>query len=201
MALRLTATCPSLKALSSFRLSAPPPLVRPIPSLMAPATPARRFSATQKGTNSTMRPTMIPTQLPTRQSRPSALESRIALASVAVAKPEVGVLALAPDARLASRLRTVTTAWTASKVKLTVSVCLIEIDTASPAAKVRLTTLSKVSTVGDRHRLSVGTEVFYRNKQKNTEGEGILCSVTSVIGEGKQRRYIYFSQLKPTAEC
>ncbi|OJD34265.1 saga complex component [Diplodia corticola] len=47
----------------------------------------------------------------------------------------------------------------------------------------------KVSTVGDRHRLSVGTEVFYRNKQKNTEGEGILCSVTSVIGEGKQRRY------------
>ncbi|OMP87793.1 hypothetical protein BK809_0007883 [Diplodia seriata] len=47
----------------------------------------------------------------------------------------------------------------------------------------------EVSTVGDRHRLSVGTEVFYRNKQKNTEGEGILCSVTSVIGEGKQRRY------------
>ncbi|EKG20953.1 SAGA-associated factor 29 [Macrophomina phaseolina MS6] len=47
----------------------------------------------------------------------------------------------------------------------------------------------KVSTIGDRHRLSVGTEVFYRNKQKNTEGEGILCSVTSVIGEGKQRRY------------
>ncbi|KAF2140504.1 uncharacterized protein K452DRAFT_273086 [Aplosporella prunicola CBS 121167] len=47
----------------------------------------------------------------------------------------------------------------------------------------------KVSTSTDRHRLSVGTEVFYRNKQKNTEGEGILCSITSVIGEGKQRRY------------
>ncbi|KAF2087348.1 hypothetical protein K490DRAFT_65740 [Saccharata proteae CBS 121410] len=40
-----------------------------------------------------------------------------------------------------------------------------------------------------RHRLTVGTEVFYRNKQKNTEGEGILCQITSVIGEGKQRRY------------
>ncbi|KAK8184591.1 SGF29 tudor-like domain-containing protein [Phyllosticta citribraziliensis] len=47
---------------------------------------------------------------------------------------------------------------------------------------------SKVS-IGERHRLSVGTEVFYRNKQKNTEGEGILCAVTAVIGEGKQRRY------------
>ncbi|KAK8209617.1 SGF29 tudor-like domain-containing protein [Phyllosticta capitalensis] len=42
---------------------------------------------------------------------------------------------------------------------------------------------------GERQRLSVGTEVFYRNKQKNTEGEGILCAVTAVIGEGKQRRY------------
>ncbi|KAL2353567.1 SGF29 tudor-like domain-containing protein [Cryomyces antarcticus] len=37
--------------------------------------------------------------------------------------------------------------------------------------------------------LSVGTEVFYRNKTKAVEGEGILCNVTNVIGEGKQRRY------------
>ncbi|KAF2865129.1 SGF29 tudor-like domain-containing protein [Massariosphaeria phaeospora] len=41
-----------------------------------------------------------------------------------------------------------------------------------------------------RHRLIVGTDVLYRNnKYRNSEGEGILCRVTSVIGEGKQRRY------------
>ena len=31
--------------------------------------------------------------------------------------------------------------------------------------------------------------VFYRNKGRAQEGEGILCRVTNVIGEGKQRRY------------
>lgn len=42
----------------------------------------------------------------------------------------------------------------------------------------------------EKHRLSVGTEVVYRNnKSRSVEGEGILCRVTSVIGEGKQRRY------------
>ncbi|KAF7674711.1 hypothetical protein GT037_007471 [Alternaria burnsii] len=48
-----------------------------------------------------------------------------------------------------------------------------------------------------RPRLSPQTEVLYRNNAKNRsssssmsfEGEGILCRVTSVIGEGKQRRY------------
>jgi hypothetical protein len=40
-------------------------------------------------------------------------------------------------------------------------------------------------------RLLPETEVLYRDPKKrtNTEGEGILCRVTSVIGEGKQRRY------------
>lgn len=37
-------------------------------------------------------------------------------------------------------------------------------------------------------RFTVGTEVFYRNKAKGAEGEGILCSVTNIIGDGKQRR-------------
>ncbi|KAF1945925.1 hypothetical protein EJ02DRAFT_451032 [Clathrospora elynae] len=49
----------------------------------------------------------------------------------------------------------------------------------------------------NRPRLSPQTEVLYRNNAKNRsssssmsfEGEGILCRVTSVIGEGKQRRY------------
>lgn len=42
----------------------------------------------------------------------------------------------------------------------------------------------------EKHRLSVNTEVLYRNnKSRSVEGEGILCRVTSVIGEGKQRRY------------
>ncbi|CAI6332686.1 unnamed protein product [Periconia digitata] len=42
-------------------------------------------------------------------------------------------------------------------------------------------------------RLHVHTEVLYRNPKASrpptSEGEGILCRVTSVIGEGKQRRY------------
>lgn len=42
----------------------------------------------------------------------------------------------------------------------------------------------------EKHRLAVNTEVLYRNnKNRSLEGEGILCRVTSVIGEGKQRRY------------
>ncbi|KAF2181975.1 hypothetical protein K469DRAFT_670424 [Zopfia rhizophila CBS 207.26] len=44
--------------------------------------------------------------------------------------------------------------------------------------------------VKEKHRLHVNTEVLYRNnKARTVEGEGILCRVTSVIGEGKQRRY------------
>ena len=35
----------------------------------------------------------------------------------------------------------------------------------------------------------MGAMVFYKNKGRASEGEGILCRVTSVIGEGKQRRY------------
>lgn len=35
----------------------------------------------------------------------------------------------------------------------------------------------------------MGAMVFYKTKTRASEGEGILCRVTSVIGEGKQRRY------------
>ncbi|KAI9694814.1 MAG: SAGA HAT/Core module component [Bathelium mastoideum] len=38
-------------------------------------------------------------------------------------------------------------------------------------------------------KLQVGSEVFWRNKARNAEGSGILCTITAVIGEGKQRRY------------
>jgi SAGA-associated factor 29 len=46
----------------------------------------------------------------------------------------------------------------------------------------------------DRPRFQVGTDVLYRKKGMGkavdpNEGEGMLCQVTSVIGEGKQRRY------------
>lgn len=34
-----------------------------------------------------------------------------------------------------------------------------------------------------------GDFVLYKHKDRNSEGEGILCRVTAVIGEGKQRRY------------
>lgn len=40
-----------------------------------------------------------------------------------------------------------------------------------------------------RLTLAMGAMVFYKNKGRASEGEGILCRVTSVIGEGKQRRY------------
>ncbi len=40
-----------------------------------------------------------------------------------------------------------------------------------------------------REKFPVGSEVFYKYKAKDADGEGILCTVTKVIGEGKQRRY------------
>ena len=40
-----------------------------------------------------------------------------------------------------------------------------------------------------KQRLTVNTEVLYRDTSHLSEGEGILCRVTAVIGEGKQRRY------------
>ena len=47
-------------------------------------------------------------------------------------------------------------------------------------------------TEAKEQRLTVNTEVLYhptQNRLENVEGEGILCCITSVIGEGKQRRY------------
>ncbi|KAF2151082.1 hypothetical protein K461DRAFT_279855 [Myriangium duriaei CBS 260.36] len=44
-------------------------------------------------------------------------------------------------------------------------------------------------STAQRLGLTMGAMVFYRNKGRAAEGEGILCRVTSVIGEGKQRRY------------
>lgn len=45
-------------------------------------------------------------------------------------------------------------------------------------------------------RFVVGTEVFYRTKktgarshEKDDQGEGILCTITNVIGEGNKRKY------------
>jgi len=50
---------------------------------------------------------------------------------------------------------------------------------------------SSVEAPDSRQRLTLnlGAMVFYRNKGRAQEGEGILCKVTNVIGEGKQRRY------------
>jgi hypothetical protein len=52
-------------------------------------------------------------------------------------------------------------------------------------------TNSQTITDASKTRLLPATEVLYRDPKKrtNTEGEGILCRVTTVIGEGKQRRY------------
>ncbi|OCK84366.1 hypothetical protein K432DRAFT_289125 [Lepidopterella palustris CBS 459.81] len=58
-----------------------------------------------------------------------------------------------------------------------------------PSVKVDDGGESADSTKAEKHKLQVDTEVLYRNKAKAAEGEGILCRVTSVIGEGKQRRY------------
>jgi SAGA-associated factor 29 len=55
----------------------------------------------------------------------------------------------------------------------------------------------KVHTV-EKPKYIRGAEVFYRYKKgtqrdrsqdKDDQGEGILCTITNVIGEGKQRRY------------
>lgn len=42
---------------------------------------------------------------------------------------------------------------------------------------------------GSRIAFKVGDFVLYKHKDRTSEGEGILCRVTAVIGEGKQRRY------------
>jgi SAGA-associated factor 29 len=48
----------------------------------------------------------------------------------------------------------------------------------------------------DKTRYVKGTEVFYRTKKgasrsmdKDDQGEGILCTITNITGEGKHRKY------------
>jgi len=60
---------------------------------------------------------------------------------------------------------------------------------ASSVEGIKTSTPMSENGVRSRLTLSVGDMVFYRNKGRAQEGEGILCRVTSVIGEGKQRRY------------
>ncbi|GAM82183.1 hypothetical protein ANO11243_001620 [Dothideomycetidae sp. 11243] len=61
----------------------------------------------------------------------------------------------------------------------------------SPTASTTSGTPMTPNAVAAQQRLGLttGAMVFYRNKGRAQEGEGILCRVTSVIGEGKQRRY------------
>jgi len=42
---------------------------------------------------------------------------------------------------------------------------------------------------GQRQFLAEGSFVLYRTKGRPQDGEGMVCRVTSVIGDGKQRRY------------
>ncbi|KAF2740258.1 hypothetical protein EJ04DRAFT_572537 [Polyplosphaeria fusca] len=48
---------------------------------------------------------------------------------------------------------------------------------------------AELAKAPEKTRLTLNTEVLYRTPKTRQEGEGILCRVTSVIGEGKQRRY------------
>ncbi|PNS20277.1 hypothetical protein CAC42_5727 [Sphaceloma murrayae] len=59
----------------------------------------------------------------------------------------------------------------------------------SVASATSATPLTPTAQQQARQALIPGAMVFYRNKGRAQEGEGILCRVTSVIGEGKQRRY------------
>lgn len=61
----------------------------------------------------------------------------------------------------------------------------------SKQTEIPMTNTTHLPTDLSKTRLTPSTEVLYRDPKKrtNTEGEGILCRVTSVIGEGKQRRY------------
>ncbi|KAF2221992.1 SGF29 tudor-like domain-containing protein [Elsinoe ampelina] len=58
-----------------------------------------------------------------------------------------------------------------------------------PASEAGNLAINISTTQQARQALIPGAMVFYRNKGRAQEGEGILCRVTSVIGEGKQRRY------------
>ena len=39
-------------------------------------------------------------------------------------------------------------------------------------------------------QFTIGSEVYYRNKEIAEGGEGILCKITNVIGEGSKRRWV-----------
>ena len=60
------------------------------------------------------------------------------------------------------------------------------VDSAPSSAKADTPSLIRPT---NRVTFKAGETVFYRHKDKTLEGEGILCRVTAVIGEGKQRRY------------
>lgn len=45
------------------------------------------------------------------------------------------------------------------------------------------------SRTSNRISYKTGDFVLYKHRDRGSEGEGILCRVTAVIGEGKQRRY------------
>lgn len=60
------------------------------------------------------------------------------------------------------------------------------VDSAPSSAKADTPSLARPT---NRVTFKAGETVFYRHKDKTLEGEGILCRVTAVIGEGKQRRY------------
>nr|POE75579.1 saga-associated factor 29 [Quercus suber] len=83
---------------------------------------------------------------------------------------------------------------------------------ASSADGANSTATGKLSSAGGRNTtrlvLRQGEVVFCRHDPKNydakkveqPEGEGILCRVTAVIGEGKQRRYEVQDEEDPTGE-
>ncbi|OQN96186.1 hypothetical protein B0A48_17693 [Cryoendolithus antarcticus] len=48
---------------------------------------------------------------------------------------------------------------------------------------------SAAARAASRITFKTGETVFYRYKDEKSGGEGIVCQVTAVIGEGKQRRY------------
>lgn len=64
------------------------------------------------------------------------------------------------------------------------------IDSAPSASGIgKAESLPPSSRLATRVTFKAGETVFYRHKDKLLEGEGILCRITAVIGEGKQRRY------------
>lgn len=112
--------------------------------------------------------------------------------------PEVQMLSLGPSTRAATRrmaaLRSTSPQEAGCKLRARRSISppaaplLDPSPSESPGKGLRLIDRLHDLVPGYKDKFSVGADVFYKTK-KNQEGEGILCKIINVTGEGKAKRY------------